>query len=233
MALPGRLGVLAAAVLLLSGCASGAGTAPPTGVDGLVIPTPSPDPADFVDAIDNPWLPLAAGSEWVYESGDGGTVTVTVTNETREVAGVTTTVVREVVTDARGDVVEKTSDWLAQDRDGNVWFFGTSGSWEAGVDGAEAGLVMPAEPRLGDGYRQAYDEGEVEARAEVVALDGSATVPSGDYDDLLVIEESTPLDPGVAERTYYARGLGPVLEETVSGGSGRLELVSHVVASEE
>ena len=154
----------------------------------LEIPTPSPDPGDFVERIDNPWLPLLPGAEWVYESTEGETITVTVTDRTREVAGVTTTVVRDVVTDEDGEVVEETDDWFAQDRAGNVWYFGedtveyggpdrrrpdTSGSWEAGVDGAEAGIAMLARPRRGDGYEQEHAEGEAEDRATVLELDGS------------------------------------------------------------
>jgi hypothetical protein len=234
-----RLGVLGAAVLLATGCAADPPDAPPTGVDELTIPTPSPDPADFVETIDNPWLPLVPGNTWVYESAGGETVTVTVTDDTRQVAGVTATVVRDVVTDARGGVVEETLDWFAQDRAGNVWYLGEdtteyddrgrpehAGSWEAGVDGARAGLAMPAQPRVGDGYRQEYYPGEAEDRAEVLSLAGEQSVPAGSYGGLLVTEEDTPLEPGVVEHKYYARGVGLVLEEDVSGGSERTELVS-------
>ncbi|GAA1478434.1 hypothetical protein GCM10009623_28800 [Nocardioides aestuarii] len=239
------------AVLLLGGCGGAPEEIGPTGVDGLEVPTPSPDPADFVDRIDNPWLPLVPGSEWVYEStGDEGereTVTVTVTDETRVVAGVTTTVVHDVVTDARGRVVEDTYDWFAQDTAGNVWYFGedttayegrrrrptTEGSWEAGVDGAEAGLAMPATPRVGDGYRQEYDAGAAEDQARVLAVGETRTVAGTTYDDLVVTEDTTPLEPGLVEVKYYARGTGLVLEETVSGGEERVELVrARLVASD-
>jgi hypothetical protein len=230
------------AVTGLSGCSSAdPAKSPPTGVDGLVIPTPSPDPADFVDRIDNPWLPLVPGSEWVYDvSGEEPQrITVTVTDRTREVAGVTATVVHDVVRSPDGAVLEDTWDWYAQDVDGNVWYLGedtteydargrpdTEGSWEAGVDGAEAGLAMAAHPRVGDAYEQEHLAGVAEDRAEVLSLDEQREVPAGGYDGLLQTEETTPLEPDVVERKYYARGVGTVLEETVAGGSEVVELVS-------
>lgn len=228
--------------LLTSACAGGPPTVPPSGVDELTIPTPSPHPDDFVDGVDNPWLPLLPGTTWTYRvTGDDGarTEVVTVTDRTRVVEGVTTTGVHDVVTDARARVVEDTVDWYAQDRDGNVWNFGedtvahhgagpdTTGSWQAGVDGAEAGLAMPARPRLGDGYVQESSPGVAEDRAEVLALDQRREVPFGTYDDLLLTEVTTPLDPGLVERRYYARGVGLVLEATATGGAQIVELVGH------
>ena len=233
---------LAAALLVATGCGPGASPAvyPPTGVDGLTVPTPSPDPDDFVEGIDNPWLPLVPGTEWVYETGgtEPETITVTVTEETRVVAGVTTTVVHDVVTDRDGDVVEDTYDWFAQDVDGNVWYFGEdttehddrgrsdrSGSWEAGVDGAEAGLAMPAEPRVGDGYRMEHLEGEAEDLARVVSVDEEVELAIGAYDGVLRTEDTTPLEPTLVEEKYYARGVGLLVEMTVAGGTERAELV--------
>lgn len=217
--------LLVAATLALSGC--GAAGDPPTvspgGVDGLEVPTPTPDPDDFVARVDNPWLPLLPGAEWTYESLAGRTTTVTVEG-TREVDGVAATVVREVERDEDGRVVAEGEDWYAQDRAGNVWWFGAEqdgpGSWEAGVDGAEAGLVMAARPRRGDGYRQALAPGVVEDRATVEELDGTRTVDGETLTDLVVVEERTPLDPGLVEQAFYARGTGLVARETVSGGTG-------------
>ena len=239
--------LLPGAGALLCGLLAACGAAPlevdPAGVDGLVVPTPSPDPADFVARIDNPYLPLQPGNVWVYEATgeEPGTVTVTVTEETRVVAGVTATVVHDVVTDASGEVVEETYDWFAQDRAGNVWFLGEDtrayddrgrpdreGSWEAGVDGAQAGLAMPAVPRFGDGYRQEHAPGEAEGRVEVLSLDEERQVGGVRYDDLLVTENTTPLEPGLVEREYYAPGTGLVYEETVSGGEEQAELVSFI-----
>jgi hypothetical protein len=226
--------------LLLGGCGSETEKVGPTGVDGLEIPTPSPDPADFAGEIDNPWLPLAPGTRWVYESSgpEPETITVTVTDETRVVQGVTTTVVHDVVTGPDGEILEDTYDWFAQDTAGNVWYFGEdtteydergrpdrAGSWEAGVDGAQAGIVMLAAPRVGDGYQQEQYAGEAEDRATVLSLDEAVEVALGSYESVLQVEETTPLEPGLVERKYYARGVGLVLEETVSGGSDRAELL--------
>lgn len=238
--LPAILTALVVSVALVS-CAGDPPRSDPTGVDGLRVPTPSPDPGDFVATVDNPWFPLVPGTVLVYRSaGEQGsrTNTVTVTGKTRTVAGVTTVVVHDVGKDAGGTVVEDTYDWYAQDTAGNVWYFGedttsydggradTAGSWQAGLDGAQAGLVMAARPRVGDGYRQEYRVGVAEDRAEVVSLTERRDVPAGPFADLVETEDTTALEPGLVELTYYAKGIGVVLEETVAGGSGRVELIS-------
>lgn len=239
VALPATL----AAVLVLTGSLTSCGGDPvpidPQGVDELEIPTPSADPDDFVDAIDNLYLPLTPGSRWVYrQSGpEVQTITVTVTDETRVVQGVTTTVVHDVVTGPDGEVVEDTYDWFAQDTDGNVWYFGeetveydaqghgdTEGSWEAGVDGARAGIAMLAVPRVGDGYEQEHLEGVAEDRATVLTLDQAVNVAFGTFQDVLETEETTPLEPDQVERKYYAAGIGVVYEEKV-GTDEAVELV--------
>jgi hypothetical protein len=228
------------AAATLSGCAGGPPHVDPAGVDGLEIPTPTPDPRDFVASVDNPWFPLEPGTVWTYRSTSeegAETIVVTVTDRTRVVQGVTTTVVHDVVRDGRGRTVEDTFDWYAQDTAGNVWYFGedttaydgrkasTEGSWEAGVDGAEAGLLMPARPRVGDGYAQEYLAGVAEDRGEILALHERREVPAGTYDDVVVTEDTTPLEPALVERKYYARGVGVVFEEDVAGGSEVVELV--------
>jgi len=227
--------VLSSAVLAasLSGCGSEPPKSPPSGVDGLVIPTPSPDPDDFVAGITNEWLPFTPGSQWLYTStSDEGTQTITVTvlEETRLVAGITATVVQDMVLDEKGRTLEETYDWYAQDRAGNVWYLGEdttswvdgqpdkSGSWEAGVDGAQAGIVMLAVPRVGDGYRQEFYEGEAEDQAEVLSLTEQVTTPLGDFLNVLQTADSTPLEPDVLEHKFYAKGTGLVREEDVSGG---------------
>jgi hypothetical protein len=232
-----------AAVLLLglAGCGSAPSETNPTGVDELVIPTPDPDPQDFVEGIDNPYLPLVPGSVWKYRTtspeGDETNV-VTVTDRTKVVAGVTTTVVHDVARDEHGKVVENTFDWYAQDTAGNVWYFGeattafegdrasTKGSWEAGVDGAQAGLAMPARPRVGDGYAQEFKKGVAEDRGEILAVDTTASIALGDYDKVVQTRDTTPLEPDLVEEKYYAPGVGVVLEETVAGGEERVELVA-------
>jgi hypothetical protein len=184
---------------------------------------------------------MTPGSRWIYrEEGENGRtqrVTVTVTDRTRKVAaGVRARVVRDVVTQG-GRVVERTSDWYAQDRAGNVWYLGEDttefaegggasreGSWEAGRGGAQAGVIMAAHPRPGLRYRQEYYAGHAEDRAEVASLHGRAGVPYGRFEDVLVTRDSNPLSRGPAEHKYYAKGVGPVLG--VSGGGSREELVS-------
>jgi hypothetical protein len=101
----------------------------------------------------------------------------------------------------------------------------TEGSWEAGVDGAQPGILLPAEPKVGLAYRQEHYAGHAEDRARVLSLDESATVPYGSFTGLLMTEDTTPLDPGLVERKLYARDVGPVLALTVKGGSGREELL--------
>lgn len=199
------------------------------------------DPADFVAVIDNPRFPLRPGSRWVYEGGDAGEVEhieVTVLTETRVVMGITATVVRDTVS-IDGEVIEDTYDWYAQDASGAVWYLGedtreyeagevvsTSGSWEAGVNGALPGIVMRADPQVGDAYRQEYLAGEAEDMAEVVRRGVAETVPFSAFDDLVVTEEWTPLSPDVVEEKYYAAGVGLVLEVGVRGSNARIELLS-------
>lgn len=202
--------------------------------------TPEIDPADFTTQIDNPFLPFPRGAKWVYEGEtDEGLerTVVEVTNETKTVMGVPMVVVRDTVT-LDGEVIEDTFDWYAQDREGNVWYFGedtkeyedgkvvsTHGAWEAGVKGAEPGIVMKAAPKVGDAYRQEYFKGEAEDEAEVLSLDEKASVRFGDFNGLLQTKDFTPLEPDVVEHKYYAKGVGMVLEVHVKGGDERLELI--------
>jgi hypothetical protein len=226
--------VLPAIVL---GCGGSDGSAFPHGADPVEI-----DPADFTSEIDNPWMPFRVGSRWVYretdQEGSEQRVEVTVLDETREVMGVETRVVHDVVTED-GEIVEDTHDWYAQDADGNVWYFGedttefsdgqssTAGSWEAGVDGAQPGILVPAEPEVGKTYRQEYYEGEAEDAAEVLSLGEKVEVPFGSYDGVLMTKEYTPLEPDLLEHKFYARGVGVVLALAISGGSDREELIEH------
>jgi hypothetical protein len=197
----------------------------------------------FSTHIDNPYLPLSPGSRWVYhETAADGTsqrVVVKVTRRTRLIEnGVTARVVRDTAT-SKGQVVEDTFDWYAQDKRGNVWYLGedtreyengkvvsTHGSWEAGVNGARAGVVMPAHPRPGMQYRQEYLKGQAEDSARVLSLDDQVEVPVGHFKHVLLTKEWNPLEPKVLEYKLYARGVGPVLALTVSGGSDREELIS-------
>jgi hypothetical protein len=196
------------------------------------------DAAEFTTEIDNPYWPMAPGSRWVYREDGELKVVVTVTDRKKVVAGIDALVVHDVVTE-NGEVIEDTFDWYAQDAEGNVWYLGeetkefedgkvvsTSGSWEAGVDGAQAGIVVPADPQPGMKYRQEYYKGEAEDRAEVLSVDAKATVPFGSFSDVLQTKDTTPLEPDLVEHKYYAREIGPVLAVAVSNSGGREELIS-------
>lgn len=198
------------------------------------------DPADFVAEIDNPYWPMQPGNRWVYtetdEDGEEMQVEVTVTSDKKEVLGISATVVHDVVTQD-GEVIEDTFDWYAQDVDGNVWYLGedtkeyqdgevsTEGSWEAGVDGAQAGVVVPGKPEVGMAYRQEYYEGEAEDEGKILSLDEHVEVPYGTFDGCLQTEDTTPLEPDVLENKYYCEGVGPVLAIDLEGG-GREELIT-------
>src|SRR6478672_12331352 len=232
----------AAALLSVGGtsCDGGPPTVAPSGVDELQIPTPTPDPSDFVDRVDNRWFPLHPGTVWTYRTtGDLGerTEVVTVTDRTRVVQGVTTTLVRDVLAGDNGKVVTETVDAYAQDVRGNVWLLGadvtayhhgrrdTTGSWEAGVHGAEAGLVMAAQPRLGDGYMLEHAPGVAEDQSEVLSITEQRSVPLDDYEDLVETEDTSALEPALEQRKYYAPGVGLVYAETIGGGNLSVQLV--------
>jgi hypothetical protein len=231
-------------VQALAGCGDGdSGTSSnatlPQGGERVTL-----DPADFTTEIDNLYWPMRPGSRWVYrETAAGGTrqrIVVTVTRRTKRVAnGVEARVVHDVVTQD-GQPVEVTDDLYAQDSRGNVWYLGertteyengkpgsTAGSFEAGVDGAQAGIAMPADPRPGMAYRQEYYAGQAEDRGAVLGTDEQVEVPFGHFTGVLLTRDSNPLEPRMLELKFYARGIGPVLALTVSGGSDREELVEY------
>ncbi len=197
------------------------------------------DPANFVATIDNPFFPLTPGTTFIYEgdTADGFEhVEFTVTHNTRVILGVTCIEVHDTAR-LNGVLLEDTRDWFAQDTDGNVWYFGEnttlvdgglpvdlSGTWTAGVDGAQPGIIMKAHPAIGDFYRQEFLLGEAEDLAEVKSLSDSATVPYGSFDHCLKTEESSPLAPGDVENKFYVAGVGNLLTIDLSTGE-RSELV--------
>ncbi len=203
---------------------------------------PLPPVSEFSSAIDNPYLPWLPGSRWVYEGREGDDVErieVEVLSDTRPVMGVEAAVVRDTVT-LDGELIEDTFDWYLQDADGNVWYVGedskeyedgevatTAGSWEAGVDGAQAGIIMYADPaaHVGTVYYQEYYEGEAVDQGEVVRVGETVTVPAGTFEDVIVVLERNPLEPGVLEEKYVAPGVGVVLEAVIEGGDERVELL--------
>jgi hypothetical protein len=234
------LPLIAATALLLAACGGGSDSSSrelPQGSEAVEL-----DAADFTTMIDNPYWPMGPGSNWVYRETDGKggvqRVDVTVTGRTKVIDGVEAVVVHDLVTE-QGEKVEDTLDWYAQDEDGNVWYLGEDtteyengepvskeGSWEHGVDGAQAGIIVPAKPEQGLEYREEYYAGQAEDVAEVLSLDGRAQVPFGSFSGALITRNFTPLEPNVAELKFYARGIGPVLVVQTSGGAGREELVA-------
>jgi hypothetical protein len=202
------------------------------------------NPADFTTQIDNPYFPLPVGAQWhIRVTNQEGTVqqqVIRVTDKTRKMGdGVTARVVHDVVSEG-GRPVEITEDWYAQDKNGNVWYFGentaeisangtrdTSGSFEAGVNGADAGIAMLADPTAGQTYREEYYVGRAEDRTSVLALEQQAEVPFGHFRNALLTEDYSPVEPNVLELKFYAPGVGQVLAQTVSGGSEREELLSY------
>ena len=191
-------------------------------------------PAMFVQGVDNPYYPLTPGTTLVYKGvrdGRSQTDRVFVTDRTRQIQGVDAMVVRDVATH-RDTLIEKTFDWFAQDDQGNVWYLGedtkeydrhghvtsTEGSWEAGVNGAQPGIIMEANPQPPDGYRQEFLAGHAEDQAWILHRGGSLQVPHGRVHQVLRTMEWTRLEPNVVDQKYYAPGLGIVYEVTVAGG---------------
>jgi hypothetical protein len=199
-------------------------------------------PGSFTTTIDNPYFPLPVGRTLVYRGiKDGQTQEdrVTVTDQTKVVAeGITARVVTDVATHD-GTLLEKTSDWYAQDKLGNVWYVGedtaaylpngkvdTSGSWEAGVHDAEPGLVMEADPQIPDAYRQEFLSNQAEDTAWIVDRGSSVTVPFGTLKNVLKSLEATRIEPGAYDEKVYAPGIGIVREEALTGQPEFAELVS-------
>ena len=204
------------------------------------------DPADFSTNIDNPYWPMSPGSKWVYSETDTeGTnekVVVEVTDKTKMIAnGIEARVIRDTVTE-NGVPVEITDDWYAQDKAGNVWYLGEyvtnykngkvvdhSGSFEAGVDGAQPGIAMPASPEPGLSYRQEYYKGEAEDKAAVITVgEEQVQVPFGYFNkDVLMTRDLVPTEPKVQELKFYAPGVGPLLSVHTDTPGDRAELVSY------
>jgi hypothetical protein len=224
-------------VFLLAATALAALLAPPA---SPALPGRHPSPAEFVARVDNPWFPLRPGTAYLYrgvKDGQPSRDVFAVTPRTKTIEGIRCTVVRDRLY-LRGRLEERTEDWYAQDEDGNVWYFGeataelapggsvktTEGSWQAGVDGARAGVFMPGHPHRGQSGRQELYRGHAEDHFRVLSLSATVHTPAVSSSRALLAREWTPLEPGVVDRKLYARGVGNVLEQTVKGGDERNEL---------
>jgi len=201
----------------------------------------APRPSGFSAAVDNPWFPLTPGTVYVYrgvKDGKRSRDVVSVTHKIVRIQGVPCISVEDRLY-LRGRLEERTTDWYAQDRTGNVWYFGedtaelntqgkvvtTEGTWRAGRAGAKPGIYMPGRPTVGQTGRQEYLRGHAEDHFEVVSLTSSVRVPYTSSQRALLTREWTPLEPGVLDHKYYVRGIGTVLEQTVKGGDERNELI--------
>lgn len=239
-----RAGALITVAALVAATLAGCGASPeklgPTGVDELTIPTPSPDPADFSRRATNPWFPLVAGTRWTYRQDTVTTMSTVVAEVlpgTREIAGVPTTAVRWWVVE-RGDQRLAATRWYAVDRDRNVWWFGQQvapgsppidplarRSFEAGRDGAEAGLVLPAHPRDGDGFWNARQPGVVERRSTVLSLDATVATTRQTFRHTLATRDLSSLEPVHTVQAYFAPGVGLVAQQDTAATSQTLTLV--------
>jgi hypothetical protein len=239
--IPG-LGILA---VLVVGCGS-SGTKQTANSASELAPVegryaPSVDPADFVERVDNPLWPLKPGTAFHYVGMRGSTPQrddELVTRRTKRILGIRSVVVRDTVSE-HGLPIERTLDFYAQDKAGNVWYLGedsferqhgrfvkASDSWRSGVGGAKPGIIMPADPRPGDRYRQEYyPPGDALDEAHVLGERGPVKVPYGRFEQALVTSEFSPLEPQT-EQKYYVAGVGEVLERVVKGHHEEFRLVS-------
>jgi hypothetical protein len=199
------------------------------------------DPANFVAGIDNPYYPLTPGKMFRFEgeATDGHETNIlTVTNQTYNILGVACVVVEDTVL-VDGDLIEATTDWFAQDKDGAVWYMGeasrsyesgklvsTGGSWEAGKRGAMPGVIMYGNPRTGGPYRQEFESGVAEDRGQIVATDAKVTVPYGTFTNCIKTEEWSDIEPGIVEYKFYAKNVGVIRSVSVVGEQDDSKLVS-------
>ena len=229
-----RTRILALAAVLLTGVV--------VWMPGSEPATATVNPADFSAPVANPYFPLRPGTVFVYNGTEGPDRLVEhlrVTRRTKDIQGVTTIVIHDVLY-ANGTLQEKTTDWYADDNSGSAWYFGEhtalydhqghvtsrEGSWQAGVNGGVAGIIMPADPKPTDAYRQEFLAGHAEDQAWIVARHGRAHLPIGHLRNVVRSYEWTRLEPNVLSLKLYAPHLGIVQEADVAGGEEFLQLVA-------
>lgn len=202
---------------------------------------PTIDPASFSEVVNNPYFTLTPGTTYTYKSQDDeGTEInkVTVTDRAKKVMGITTRVVWDRVW-LNDQLIEETYDWYAQDKKGKVWYFGEDskeykkgkvvsrkGSWEAGVKGAQPGIVMQSNPQPGEPYRQEYLKGEAEDMGQVQEVSQTVKVPYGSFKNCIKTKDWSAIEAGSVEHKYYSKEVGNVVLETEHDDKKRVELVS-------
>jgi hypothetical protein len=203
------------------------------------------DPADFTTKVDNPYFPLAKGTRWSYrgedKEGTKTTADVTATGQTKKIAGITATALRDRNTED-GQLVEVATEWYAQDKDGNVWYLGEdvkeyengkfkeAGSSLVGDGPLQPGVTMMGKPIPGSCFRLSYEKGESEDRLAVLSVNAKVSGPAGSYTKVVQLKQTTPLEPEAIEHRYYAPGVGLVQVRVQSGERERVELVRHTAA---
>jgi hypothetical protein len=233
--------LVALAATLVLGCDQSTSTLPTSTADKATAPslgtassTPDFDPKDFVARVDNRYFALQPGTRFIYrgtEDGQPEKVVTDITRRQKTILGVKVVVVLDRVF-LGGALKEQTLDWYAQDQDGNVWYFGedskefengrvisTAGSWEAGKNGARAGVIMLAHPHVGQSYHQEFAAGVAEDMARVLSVNAKVSVPFGSFKHCLKTAETTPLEPGAKEIKVHCPGVGFVKGDDVSGGT--------------
>lgn len=240
---PALAAVLAAALVGLTLAGAGPSTSASSGDPAPANSASVPDPADFSAPAANPYFPLTPGLTVRLRGHDGRErlrERVHVTRRTRTIQGIAVRVVRDVVRRTDGSLAERTLDWYAADNDGNVWYFGErtatfdehgrlesrEGSWQAGRDGAVAGLVMPDDPRPPQAFRQEFYRRHAEDQAWVVGRKAHVTVPAGRFRRVVRTLEWSRLEPEVVSAKFYARGVGIIRETDLAGGHETLQVVS-------
>lgn len=199
-------------------------------------------PSNFTANVTNPWYPLKVRRSLIYtgvREGQSALDIVTTTPRTKLIDGVRTRVVSDRLY-LNGILRERTSDYFAQDRCGNVWYFGEDtveldthghvvsreGSFHAGVDGAQPGVFMQAHPQLGRKFRQEWYPDHAEDVFQVIARNTTVTVPLGTFRHALRTAEATRLEPDTLDTKYYAHGIGEVTEQALKGPTEGLHLIA-------